>query len=88
MATLNFNKEGDNWVAKFVSSGNTVVQLEREKAGVISVACGLEGMDYVPVSQFQNGYTPNAIFAVNVPIGVNVVVKSQTEVTKAQTLTA
>lgn len=88
MATLNFNKEGDAYVAKFTSTGNTVVQLEREKAGVVSVACGIGGMDPVPVSQFQNGYTSNVIFAVNVPSGVDVVVKSQTEVKKAETLNA
>lgn len=88
MATLNFNKEGNDYVARFVSTGNTVVQLEREERGVVSVCAGIGSMDVVPVAQFQNGYTPNVIFAVNVPSGVNVVVKSQTEVKKAETLTA
>lgn len=86
MATLKFNQEGDKYVARFVSEGNTVVQLEREKWGMISVACGIGGLTPVPVAQFQNGFTSNAIFAVNVPSGVNVVVKSETEVKNAETL--
>lgn len=88
MATLNFNKEGDVYVARFVSSGNTVVQLEREKAGVISVRASIGGMNEVPVAQFQNGFTHDAIFALNVPSGVNVAIVSQTEVKRAETLSA
>lgn len=88
MATLNFNKVGDTFVAKFVSEGNTVVQLEREKWGEVGVACGIGSLEPVSVTQFQSGYSPNVIFAVNVPVGVNVVIRSQTEVKRAETLTA
>lgn len=88
MATLNFNKEGDLWIAKYTSEGNTVVQMERKERGEISVLANIGTLEPVPVAQFQNGYTPNAIFAINVPAGVNVIVRSQTEVTKAETLTA
>ena len=88
MATLNFNKEGNEYIARFVSEGNTVVQLEREKAGVISVRASIGGMKEVPVAQIQNGYTHDAIFAINVPSGVNVAIVSQTEVKNAETLTA
>lgn len=83
---LNFGKEGDVYVARYTSEGNTVVQLEREKWGEVSVLAGIGGLDAVPIAQFKNGYTPNVIFAVNVPAGVNIVVKSQTEVTNAQIL--
>lgn len=86
MATLKFNKEGDSYIAKFQSAGNTVVELIREKAGVVSVLAGIGSLEPVPVAQFQNGFTSNVIFQVNVPAGVNVVVKSQTEVVKAETL--
>lgn len=86
MATLKFNQEGDKYVARFVSEGNTVVQLEREKGGIVSVACSIGELDPIPVSQFQNGFTSNVIFAVNVPSGVNVVVRSETEVKNAETL--
>lgn len=85
---MNFNKEGDSYVARFQSEGNTVIELEREKAGVVSVSAGIGAMAEISVAQFQNGYTPNVIFAVNVPIGVNIVVKSQTEVKKAEMLVA
>ena len=88
MATLNFNKIADAYVAEFTSEGNTVVQLEREKWGEIGVACGIGSLEPVSVAQFQSGYSPNVIFAVNVPSGVKVVVRSQTEVKRAETLSA
>lgn len=88
MATLNFTKEKDLWITRFTNTGNTIVQIEREKDGVVSVLAQIDGLQEVPIAQFQNGYTPNVIFQLNIPAGVNITIKSQTEVLKAATFVA
>lgn len=88
MASLNFNKEGDVYVARFQSEGNTAIHMEREEWGVVSVLASIGGLSPVPIAEFKNGYTPNVIFEVNVPSGIEITIKSQTEVIEAQTLTA
>lgn len=86
--TLKFNKEGDTYVARFMSEGNIVVQLEREKWGVVSVLASVGGLEPTPIAEFQNGYKPNVIFSLNVPSGVEITIKSQTEVKEVATLVA
>lgn len=81
--TLNFTKEGDIWVARYTSAGKAIVQLARENQGGLSVSMNLSGMQPVPVGQYGNGYTPDCIFSVNAPAGVEVTIKSQSEVSKA-----
>lgn len=82
--TLKFNKEGDAYVAKFTSEGACVIQLEREKPSLVAVSANLDGMNPVPVASFQNPYTANAIFNVNLPEGVEVTIKSVSEVKNAK----
>ena len=86
---LDFQKNGSGeWSTSFVSSGNSVVELERSESGVVTVRASIDGMAEVPVAQFQNGFTHNVIFQVNVPVGVVVTIVSQSEVTKASMLVA
>lgn len=82
--TMNFNKEGVLWVSRFTSAGNTVIEIERKDMGLISVTANISGMRPVPVSQYNNGYTADAIIYIKLPAGLEVEVKSETEVTRAQ----
>lgn len=86
-STLNFTKDNGIYVAKFTSSGNTIIELEREENGVVSVLANISGMRAVPVGQYNNGYGADAIIRVNVPSGIEVTVKSQSEVKAAKIMT-
>lgn len=89
MATksLNFTKDNGVYVAKFTSTGNTIIELEREENGVVSVLANISGMRAVPIGQYNNGYGADALIRVNVPSGIEVTVKSQSEVKNAKMLT-
>lgn len=85
MATnLNFTKRGDVYQATFESEGACVIELERDKPSPVAVMANLEGMTPVPVATFQNPYTANVIFNINLPEGVEVTIKSTTEVKNAK----
>lgn len=86
-STLNFTKDKGVYVAKFTSTGNTIIELEREENGVVSVLANISGMRAVPVGQYNNGYGADAIIRVNVPSGIEVMVKSQSEVKNAKMFT-
>lgn len=90
MATkaLNFTKENGVNVAKFTSEGNTIIELEREESGIVSVLANISGMRAVPIGQYNNGYGADAIIRVNVPSGLEVTVKSQSEVKNAKMFVA
>lgn len=85
--TLNFTKDKGIWVAEFTSEGNTIIELEREENGVVSVLANISGMRAVPIGQYSNGYGADAIIRVNVPSGIEVTVKSQSEVKTAKIMT-
>lgn len=84
--TLNFEKIGDDWVYKFISDGAVVVEIERSAPSPVAITANIEGMDDVPVASFQNGYEANAIFEIDIPKGVEVTIKSTTEVVNAKML--
>lgn len=82
--TLSFTEKQGIWEAKFTSQGNTIIELEREENGVVSVLANISGMRPVAVGQYQNGYGVDAIIRVNVPSGLEVTIKSQSEVKNAK----
>lgn len=84
--TLNFIEKDGTWQASYISSGLCVVELEREEGGVVSVLANIQGMRAVPVGQYQNGYGADAIISVNVPSGIEVTIKSGSEVKNAKML--
>lgn len=86
-STLTFTNKQGIWEAKFTSQGNTIIELEREKDGLVSVLANISGMRAVPVGQYNNGYGADAIIRVNVPSGIEVTVKSQSEVKAAKIMT-
>lgn len=83
-STLNFTKDNGVYVAKFTSNGNTIIELEREENGMVSVLANISGMRAVPVGQYNNGFGADAIIRVNVPSGIEVTIKSQSEVKNAK----
>lgn len=89
-STLTFEKlttaSGNLWAAKFTSQGACVIEMERKSHGLVAITANLEGMAEVPVTNFQNPYGKNVIFEVDVPEGVEITVKSESEVTKAAML--
>lgn len=85
---ITFNRlSNGTWARSFEVEGNTTIQLNREKAGVVSVRATIDGGEHeVPIAQFENGFTPNVIFQLNVPKGIEVTIISQTEVISAYKL--
>lgn len=83
-STLNFTEDNGVYIAKFTSQGNTIIELEREGSGVVSILANISGMRAVPVGQYNNGYGADAIIRVNVPSGLEVTIKSQSEVKNAK----
>lgn len=86
VTTLTFIKSDDGYIANFTSTGLCVIEMERDKSSLISVRANIEGMESVPMAVFKNEYSANAIFEVNVPSGIEVTIKSATEVANAKML--
>lgn len=83
---LTFTKQNGEWVAK-TSDGPGIVQLARAEQGTVSVSANISGMDAVPIASFNNPYKADVIFYLDVPAGIEVTVKSATEVTSAKFFT-
>lgn len=89
MATTNitFSKVGDIYEATFVSQGPCVIQLDRDKKSPVSVSANISGMQKVPIANFSNAYMEDVIFELDLTVGLEVTIKSQTEVKSAKMLT-
>lgn len=79
------NKE---YKATYISTGSTVLQMEREAPGRIAVQASIEGMDPIdivhkPFSQQQK----DIIMNIDVPSGISVDIVSGTKVLSAKVLT-
>lgn len=85
--TLKFEKIGDVYEAKFTSVGGCVVEIERDDDGPVSVLANIDGMRPIPVSTFSNPYMEDLIFGIEVATGVEITIRSKTEVTNAKMLT-
>lgn len=87
METLTFTKREEVWEATFTSVGNTMVEMERDTPGPVVVLANLQGMRAVPIGTYNSLYSADALVRVNVPSGVVVTLRSQTEVKNAKMLT-
>lgn len=91
--TLQFTKDGDNYKSSFVSSGTTVVQLEREykvenNAGQLTVYAYIDGMNPVPVRNWTSyEASRNMIFQIDIPSGVTIEIVSSCNVINASIIT-
>lgn len=84
--TLNFTKSGGTWVTQFASQGACIIELERKAQGTVAISVNIEGMMPipVPVANLANPYDPSVIFAIDIPEGLIITVKSSSEVTNAK----
>lgn len=83
---LTFTKQDGEWVAK-TSDGPGIVQLARAEQGTVSVSANISGMGAVPIASFKNPYMSDVIFKLEVPSGIEVTIKSATEVVEAKMFT-
>lgn len=84
--TLQFTKQGDEHVATYTSTGDTVVQLARVKGGKLGVYAYIDGMTPKSLKTWYDESQFN-LFKVCVPSGMKVEIHSETEVTTGKTLT-
>lgn len=86
MATsnLNFTKQDKSYVAKFTSQGTCVIEIERNEQSLIVVNANFDGMKEVPIASFNNPYVTSEIFELDLAEGIEVTIKSGTEVTNAK----
>lgn len=91
--SLNFNKEGSEYKATFVSSGNTLVQLKRTATeqgvvGYIRVYANIEGMDPIILASWNKFSSElDLIFQVDLMPGIVVTILSNSEIKSANILT-
>lgn len=84
---LTFTKQGDEWATTLTATSGGIVEIERTTSGIVSVNGNIEGMESVPIASFQNPYTASVLFSLDVPDGIEVTIKSATEVTSAKMFT-
>lgn len=84
--TLKFENHGGTWQSKFTSEGACVVELERKEQGTVAISVNIKGMKPIPIptKDLANPYNANVLFAIDVPQGLEITIKSSTEVLTAQ----
>lgn len=83
---LNFvwnEKKGES-EATFVSTGYVSVQIQRSWMAAVSVSGNLPGMTPCVVGVYQNVHNNGILFGIDLPIGVEVTVKTGCKVTQAK----
>lgn len=84
---LIFIQTEEGYAAEFVSTGaKAVIQLQREQDSPVFIRAGLSGMPRQTIGVDDNTYGKGAVFAVDVPKGVEVSIISTTPVTTAKIL--
>lgn len=84
MANLTFtpNAHGE-YVAKYTSEGDAVVQIQLAEQGTITVQGNLTDMKPTTVGVFANHYDTSLLFGIDLPSGVEVTITSTAKVEKA-----
>lgn len=81
MKKLKFVKEGSLYVSEFVSAGETVLQIEREKPGALSVFASINGLDKSLIFIEPSSLSSRNIFKkIEVAEGLIVRIESESEV--------
>lgn len=76
------NTNGD-YEASFVSTGRVTFQALRKTVSSITVLGNVTGMRPSVVSVHQNIHDDSIIFGIDLPVGVNVTIRSHGEIIKA-----
>lgn len=85
---LSFTKqEGSSYVCKIASSEEEgisgVVQITQATRGIVSILANIPDMEPTVVGILKNPYGESVIFELALPAGVDITIKSETEVTNA-----
>lgn len=83
--TLEFNKEKQGYFCEFTSVGKCVIQIDREKSGILSIYAKLEGMDYALLYQYPSvSFNDNIIFELDVQKGLSIKILSEVGIMNAK----
>ncbi|WP_347021739.1 hypothetical protein [Bacteroides fragilis] len=83
--TLKFNKEKQGYSCEFTSVGKCVIQIDREKSGILSIYAKLEGMDYALLYQYPSvSFNDNIIFELDVQKGLSIKILSEVGIMNAK----
>lgn len=83
--TLEFNKEKQGYSCEFTSVGKCVIQIDREKSGILSIYAKLEGMDYGALYQYPSvSFNDNIIFELDVQKGLSIKILSEVGIMNAK----
>lgn len=83
--TLKFNKEKQGYSCEFTSVGKCVIQIDREKSGILSIYAKLQGMDYALLYQYPSvSFNDNIIFELDVQKGLSIKILSEVGIMNAK----
>ena len=83
--TIEFNKEKQGYSCEFTSVGKCVIQIDREKSGILSIYAKLEGMDYALLHQYPSvSFNDNIIFYLDVQKGLSIKILSEVGIMNAK----
>ncbi|MCE8828326.1 hypothetical protein ACIXN4_10160 [Bacteroides fragilis] len=83
--TIEFNKEKQGYSCEFTSVGKCVIQIDREKSGILSIYAKLEGMDYALLYQYPSvSFNDNIIFELDVQKGLSIKILSEVGIMNAK----
>lgn len=83
--TIEFNKEKQGYSCEFTSVGKCVIQIDREKSGILSIYAKLEGMDYALLYQYPSvSFNDNIIFDLDVQKGLSIKILSEVGIMNAK----
>lgn len=84
---IQFEKNASGaYESSFISTGKVTFQALRKSVRSIAVMGNLPGMDPVTVSVHDNRYEHGIIFGIDLPVGVNVTLKTGGEIIKAMVM--
>ena len=83
--TIEFNKEKQGYSCEFTSVGKCVIQIDREKSGILSIYAKLEGMDYALLYQYPSvSFNDNILFELDVQKGLSIKILSEVGIMNAK----
>ncbi len=80
--------EKGQYVAQFVSSGTTAIQINRTESAQLKVFAAIGNLTPILVVKFGDDSTKDLIFELNIVPGVNVTIISKSEVKEAAMIEA
>lgn len=83
MEQLTFTQKDGAWVCSLTNASTGTVQIVQKQRGIVSVSANIPDMPPTPVGIYENPYGNSVIFELSLPDGLDVTIKSATEVIEA-----